>query len=75
MDINKKQGYSEPHKLDGNNPNITIPKAHLKTRAGSTHNCIDYPLKGTIEKDKTLQYYTIEERIKNTDLNKSLQKS
>ena len=67
MDINKKQGYLEPHETDGNNPNITIPKEHLKTQAESTNNCIDYPQKGTIENDKTFQYNTIEERIKNID--------
>ena len=65
MDNNKKQGHLGPHKLDGNNPNITIPKTNLKTQAGSTHNCIDYNLREIIEKDKIFQRDTIKEMIKN----------
>ena len=65
MDNNKKQGHLGPHKLDGNNLNITIPKANLKTQAGSTHNCIDYNLREIIEKDKIFQRDTIKEMIKN----------
>ena len=51
MDNNEKQGHLGPHKLDGNNLNITIPKTNLKTQAGSTHNCIDYNLREIMEKD------------------------
>ena len=57
MDINKKR--------EGNNPNITIPKSDLKTQAESKNNCIDTPLRGTIDEDKILQYNTIKNMITN----------
>ena len=57
MDINKKP--------EGNNPNITIPKSDLKTQAESKNNCIDTPLRGTIDEDKILQYNTIKNMITN----------